>query len=126
MITAYHVTKTEAAFREILRTGVLLEGKNASTHEIEGVHISIDPFYPGSNALDVIGADTNRAWIFTFEVPEDTPLEPDPSGEGVFYNGTWMIHRGLLRVRIVSVLHISNVKYWEDGRNTALHEHKIF
>jgi hypothetical protein len=110
----YHATKTKAAFKTIKATGVLLPGYNVTTGE-QLVHLCRKPFVPGSWALDVIGADTNEAWVFTLEIPDDTPLREDPSKDGETYNGGWVVHEGELHTSILSVEHIKDVRRYEMG-----------
>ncbi len=110
----YHATKLRSSFKAIVATNTLLPGRNVSTDQ-EFVHLSHNPFAPGSYALDVIGADTNEAWVFTLEIPDDTPLSEDPSGEGSLYNGGWVVHDGPLAVTIISVEYIPNVQLYECG-----------
>ncbi len=69
--------------------------------------------------LDIIGEDTNEAWIVTLEIPEGTILLPDPSDEGQYYNGRWVVHEGPLAVQIIEVVHIPNVQRWESGSSNV-------
>lgn len=114
----YHVAKTEIGYTGIRDQQVILPGKNVHTGIAEFAHISLNEFSPGSWALDVIGADTNEAWIFTLDIPDDTELQPDPSGDGDYYNGGWVVHKGPLAVKIVHVEHIQDVCDWESGTET--------
>lgn len=111
----YHATKTKEAKHSIIKTNVLLPGRNVRTRQCTQVHLSKDQFIKGSYALDVIGADTNEAWVFTVEIPDNTPLLPDPSDEGRLYNGEWVVHEGPLPVTILAVEHIKNVRAYEMG-----------
>ncbi len=111
----YHATKTKSGLEGIIATCTLLPGWNITALHERFVHLSLDPFYQGSYALDIIGEDTNEAWIVTLEIPEDTILLPDPSDEGQYYNGRWVVHEGPLAVQIIEVVHIPNVQRWESG-----------
>lgn len=115
----YHATKNRSSFEAICAAGELRPGRNVKTRTILGVHLSRDPFCPGSYALDVIGADTNEAWVFEVEVPDDTPLSPDPSGEGSYYNGTWVVYQGNLAITIRRIVYIPDVRAWENGKPSA-------
>jgi len=108
----YHVTKTEEGFKGILQEKVLIPGRNIN-HSTPLTHLSLDPFRPGSWALDVIGKDTNKAWIFELEISDDTPVQPDPTNEGELYNGKWVVVEGNLPVEIRSCVYIPNVQKWE-------------
>jgi len=111
----YHVTKQEESYRAILKSRTLLVGRNVSTSD-QFVHVSLEPFEQGSYALDVIGADTNEAWIFECEIADNTALEEDPSGDGEHYNGGWKVCRNPIPItRIYSVTYIENVQRWEGG-----------
>ncbi len=119
----YHATKHRSSFEAICATHKLRPGRNVTTRTILGVHLSCDPFYPGSYALDVIGADTNEAWVFEIEIPDDTPLVPDPSGDGKYYNGDWVVHQGKLPITIRRIVYIPNVQAWENSApQAAAHE----
>ncbi len=115
----YHATKEREAFESILQCKRLIPGRNVTTDTVVGVHLSRNPFYPGSWALDVIGADTNEAWVFEIEIPDDATLIPDPSGEGAFYNGEWVVHEGTLNITICSITYIADVPAWERGDTKA-------
>ena len=117
----YHVTKSQTNFEAIMASKVLRPGRNVTDNSNKWVHLSVAPFYQGSWALDVIGADTNEAWILTLEVDDATALQPDPSGEGELYNGSWVVYPAALPVRIISVIYIKNVQQWESGDGTATH-----
>lgn len=121
MITAYHVTKTRGGLDAILASRTLHPGRNVTTKEML-VHLSLTRFRAGRYALDVIGADTNKAWIIEFQIPNDTVLEPDPSGDGKFYCGVWMVHQGVLAITIVSITHIPDVLAWEEHRISPAYE----
>ncbi len=110
----YHTTKTKASFRGIVDSNTLLPGWNVSALTDCYVHISLNPFHQGSWALDVIGDDTNEAWVFTLDIPDDTPLLPDPSDEGKYYNGDWVVHEGPLSVKVIDCVYIPNVQSWEN------------
>ncbi len=109
----YHATKRQESLAMILATGVLLPGRNTGDKSAKYVHVSKTPFVQGGYALDVIGPDTNEAWILTCVIPDDTVLLPDPSGEGALYEGKWVVHKGPLRVQISRMQHIPNVRQWE-------------
>lgn len=127
MTTAYHATKCKEYYEAILKTSILLPGKNVSTDKRDMTHISLNPFYPGSWALDVIGENTNEAWIFEIQIPDNTSLLPDPSGDGEHYNGGWMVHLGMLHVKVVSVTYISDVIEWESSKKRApKYEQRVF
>ncbi|HYD93475.1 MAG TPA: hypothetical protein VEB18_03450 [Candidatus Paceibacterota bacterium] len=112
----YHATKTECSLTNILEEKILLPGRNVVCEDTY-VHLSLNPFHQGSYALDVIGEDTNRAWVIECEIPDDTPLAPDPADNaGAAYNGGWVIHGGPLSItEVISVLYIQNVQRWEMG-----------
>jgi hypothetical protein len=123
---AYHVTKTEGAFLTIVREKTLRIGKNiVDGHDY--VHLSLTPFVPGSYAVHVIcGAprrkEVARAWIITLEIPDTTPLTPDPSGDGVNYLGEWVAcNQNELAIEIVEVTLITDIIRWEEaGKNQDL------
>jgi len=121
----YHATKNKKSYGAILKSGILLPGENVVTKET-AVHLSLDPFSRGAYALDVIGEDTNTAWIFECEVPDDIKFENDPSMEGEIYKGRWVIHRGELPVKIITVRHISDVIEWEMTENPQEYEKIVF
>jgi|SRR3989344_3643521 len=112
----YHATKKEEAYERILKDRLLLPGRNLAT-EAPLVHVSLRPFTQGSYALDVIGADTNEAWILECEILGETPLADDPTDEaGECYNGGWRVCETPISItRIHSVTYISNVQKWERG-----------
>jgi hypothetical protein len=110
----YHATKQQSSLALILASGVLIPGRNVS-NSAEYVHLSKTPFKQGSWALDVIGPDTNQAWILTCLVPDGIPLLPDPSGEGADYDGEWVVHTGVLAIEVIGLKHIPNVQAWELG-----------
>lgn len=116
----YHVTKSRNSFEAILASQTLLPGRNISDVTNTWVHLSTTPFYQGSWALDIIGADTNEAWIFTIEIDDDSELLPDPTGEGEIYNGPWVVCTGPLTINIRSVHYIKNVQKWENGHINAI------
>lgn len=111
----WHVTKTRKAKENILKEQTLRLGKNVTRKDRRFVHVSLDPFEPGSWALDVIGHnDTNRGWIFKLEVPDETIFENDPSGDGEHYNGRWVVSRKpVLIVKVISLVYIANIRRWE-------------
>ncbi len=109
----YHATKRQENLAMILATEQLLPGRNVGDGQTRYVHLSKTPFVAGSYALDVIGPDTNEAWIITCDIPDDTVLLPDPSGEGEVYDGEWVVHEGPLMVRVISLKHVPNVQQWE-------------
>lgn len=121
---AYHVTKTEEAYKAILETGILLPGRNVGTKKIEGVHLSLTPFTPGCFALHVICGHKVPAWILTVEIADMVELEPDPSGEDGIYGGKWVIHREPLTVKVLSATYITEVYAWEHRRPNS--QHKLF
>lgn len=109
---AYHAAKTWEAAQSIIDEMVLRFGKNVNGGEF--THISLEPFKAGEFALDVIGADTNQAWIFVMEIPDDVCLQDDPSGDGESYGGGWRVSTQPIPVlRILSVTFIPNVVRWE-------------
>src|SRR3989344_2549756 len=77
----YHFAKTEESYRSILREQKLRPGRNVADPR-PLVHLSLDPFTPGNWALDAMGPDTNKAWIFELEIPDDTKIEKDIAEEG--------------------------------------------
>lgn len=111
---AYHATKNKGRLEAILKTSILLPGRNIATEELF-VHIALKPFGPGEWKLDVIdgagGWRGNQAWIVEFEIPDDTKLLPDPSGEGE-ENG-WVVHHGPLTIRVLNITYVTNVVAWE-------------
>jgi len=110
----FHATKTLSALEAIKSEQKLKAGKNVADRTALLIHLSLDPFSRGSWALDVIGKDTNEAWIVELEIADDTPLEPDPSWDGEHYNGRWVVVRqNELPVHIVGIIHIPNVQKWE-------------
>ncbi len=112
----YHVTKTKSTFENIIRERLLRPGKNVVTGEAL-VHVMLAPPVPGGWALDVIGEDTNQAWVLELEVPDETPLLQDPSDEGEDYGGQWYVAPGPVPILAVrSVLFVPNVQAWEMGR----------
>jgi hypothetical protein len=115
----YHVTKTRESLMKILISGMLLPGRNVSDRSTNYVHLSKTPFIQGSWALDVIGPDTNEAWILTCIIHDDVPLLPDPSGEGGLYEGEWVVHNGPLSIDLVSMKHIPNVRRFENGETQS-------
>ena len=133
---AYHVTKTEGAFLTIVREKTLRIGKNiVDGHDY--VHLSLTPFVPGSYAVHVIcGAprrkEVARAWIITLEIPDTTPLAPDPSGEGTHYGGEWVVcSQTELAIEIVEVMLITDIIRWEDAgrdqeKRRSFEQHLIF
>lgn len=111
----YHATKTRLEFEEIKKTLVLKPGKNVKTDK-PLVHISVKPFLPGNFALDVIGRDTNHAWVLKLEVDDFVPLDNDPSGESDIYGGGWRVSEQPIKIlRILSIDFISNVLDWEEN-----------
>lgn len=124
MIIAYHAAKTEEVYEAICRSRTLIPGVNVSTKE-EWVHLSLTPFRGGGYALDVIGPDTNEAWVFELVIPDDTELLPDPSGDGEIYGGKWVVHRGDLKIKITSVLHITHVQKWEETGGNPRYMRKL-
>ncbi len=113
MATVYYAAKTKEQL-EHLRSGMKIElGRNVSSPELLA-HVSMTPFKQGEFALDVIGKDTNEAWILELEIPDDIKFEDDPSGEGAIYGGDWKVSREPIRIlRIISETHIPNVREWE-------------
>jgi hypothetical protein len=122
----YHVTKTEKAFLAIVHEKMLRSGKNIVDRQ-DYIHLSLTPFVPGSYAVHVIcGAprrkEVARAWILTLEIPDATPLSPDPSGEGIHYGGEWVVcSQTELAIEIVEVMLITDIIRWEEaGRKPNL------
>ncbi len=115
---AFHATNTRAKLRKILQGRKLLPGRNLARPEQPLVHLSLDPFYPGSWALAVICAKAHNceAYILELEIEDTAPLAPDPTNEGMDYNGRWVVYEGGLPVRIMSVTHIANVQKWEEKK----------
>jgi len=116
----YHAMKQEDAYLAITRDRILLLGRNVTTKSIKYVHISLNPFTQGSWALDVIGADTNEAWIIECEIADDTPLISDPADDaGEDYNGGWMVCESEIPIlKVHSITYIDNVQEWESGDRT--------
>lgn len=115
----WHVTKTEEAMNTIRKSKLLLPGTNVSRKESGDtfVHVNLVPFEPGQYALDVIGKDTNEAWILELTIPDNIALVPDPSGEGEWYGGRWMVAREPIPiVKILKITEILNVSVWEAQR----------
>ncbi len=115
----YHVTKLRSSYEAIYASQLLLPGRNVTDKRTTYVHLSTVPFYPGSWALDVIGADTNEGWIFTVEISDDTILIPDPSDEGEIYNGPWVVSTEPIPIVIKSIHFIDDVQAWESGEIEA-------
>lgn len=114
----YHAVKSEAAYQAIVKEKALLPGRNVSDSRAM-VHISLDPFEPGSHTLDAVGA-TTEAWILELEIPDDTVLEEDPSGEGKWYGQEWKVYTdGDLPVHILQAEHIPDVRAWERGEHNS-------
>ena len=114
----WHAAKTARAFDLIQKKMEIGLGKNLSS-TTQFAHISTRKFERGDYALDVIGADTNTAWVFELEISDDTILLADPCDEGgKYYGGGWMVCADSIPiVKIISVEHIPHVLTWE---NTAL------
>ena len=116
---AYHVAKTEVGLTAIVCEHKLRPGKNV-VDEREYIHLSLTPFVPGSYAVHVIcGAprrkEVARAWILTLEIPDTTPITPDPSGEGIHYGGEWVVcSQTELVIEIVEVTLITDILRWEE------------
>ncbi len=109
----FHITKTEEAFKSIMYERLLRPGRNVATGEAL-VHVMLEPPVPGNWALDVIGDDTNQAWVLELEIPDETPLLDDPSGEGEDYGGKWYVAPGPIPILAVrSVRYVPNVQAWE-------------
>ncbi len=114
---AYHVTKRKEDLGAILASKTLIPGRNVKTKQYM-VHLALKPFQPGRWALDLIGPDTNEAWIIELQIADETPLQPDPCGnmDQEMYAGgpdNWTVHDGPLAIKVVEVTHIPNVHAWE-------------
>ena len=118
----FHATKTYAGYQGIVKEKKILLGRNVTATEAFA-HVSLNPFLPGSYALDVIGEDTNRAWILECEISDTTPLEDDPADEaGEDYNGGWRVSRIPIEVdAIVRVTFVRNVQEYEGGDVSYAH-----
>lgn len=113
----YHAVKKVAAVESILAQMILRPGRNVTSSK-ELVHVSLKPFRPGSFALDIIGADTNQAVILKLEIPEDTPLEEDPSEDSEIYGGGWKVSRDPIRIlKVINKTFIPDVLRWESGED---------
>jgi len=112
---AWFAAKTEEKRDLILKELLIPLGRNVAA-DCPLAHISLTPFRPGTWALDVIGADTNKAWVFELDIPNTVKLEADPSGDGHSYGGEWRVSRHPIPVsRIVGITPIPNVAEWEAG-----------
>lgn len=114
----FHATKVYACYEAIMKELLLRQGRNI-TLDKPLTHVSRNPFTQGSWALDVIGEDTNRAWIIECEIADDTPLAPDPADDaGEDYNGGWCVSEHPIPIlKVHSVLYIQNVQRWEGGES---------
>lgn len=76
---------------------------------------------PGNWALDVIGRDTNEAWILEIEILDSTELFDDPADDaGKFYGGGWIVCKVAVPiVNIRKIEHVDDVHSWEDGKIQA-------
>lgn len=111
----WFAAKTEERRDIILNDKIIPLGGNVSTDELLA-HVSLTPFKRGGWALDVIGADTNEAWIFELELPDSIHLYEDPSGDGVHYLGDWRVSKNPIPIeKIISEVHIPDVQAWESG-----------
>jgi len=112
-VIVYHAAKTKQAVDSITHQMVIRTGRNVASRS-KLAHVSLEPFMPGRFALDVIGPDTNQAWILELEIPDDTPLEDDPADDWDIYGKGWKVSRQPIPVlKIVSITHIPNVVEWE-------------
>jgi len=95
-------------------------GRNVS-HEKKFAHLSCVKFMPGNWALDVIGRDTNEAWILEIEILDSTELFDDPADDaGKFYGGGWIVCKVAVPiVNIRKIEHVDDVHSWEDGKIQA-------
>lgn len=119
-ISVWHVTKTEEALRLIISEKIIRLGKNIVNENELLAHISLEPFEQGNWALDVIGSDTNEAWILNIEIPECTPLEDDPARDEDIYGRGWKVSREPIQIlSFQKLLYISNIQHWEDKRACA-------
>jgi len=113
---AYYAAKSNEQLERIKQSREISLGRNVASQEAFA-HISLSPFKRGSYALDVIGEDTNEAWVLELEISDETRLEDDPSGEGALYEGEWKVSRAPIRIeQVVSIRHIPNVSEWEWGK----------
>ena len=112
----YHAAKTIEAVYRIFDEMLIRQGRNINGDVL--THVSLSPFQAGKFALDVIGADTNQAWIFELEIPDDTPLQTDPSGDAENYGEGWKVSvNPILILKIHSITHIPHVVEWECKSN---------
>lgn len=105
----YHTTKTKQALESILLSRRLQPGRNVNGKFF--VHLSTT--FPGWVSMDVFGGSkSTQAWVLKVEVPDNTPLEPDPSGEDFIYDGkgTWFTHEGTLPIEILEVIYFSDYR----------------
>jgi len=87
----YPSTRVYEALESIVSSSELLPGRNVSDG-LPYVHFS--KRFPDWVTIDVSGPPRPRpdlrAWIVKFEIPDSTPLLPDPSGEDKYYCGEGM------------------------------------
>lgn len=112
----WHATKTHEHFLSIKESMRIAVGRNVS-HDKSLAHLSRIKFLPGNWALDVIGRDTNQAWILEIEISDSTELFDDPADDaGKFYGGGWVVCEVAVPIlRIRKIEHIDNVRLWEGG-----------
>jgi len=124
----WHVTKIREGKAGIIRTQKIQLGKNLNSEQLLA-HVTLTPFLKGSLSLDIISKDTNEAWIFELEIPDDTVLLEDPTGESELYQGEWRVSETEIKIlEIISIEHIPNVHEWEfgDWHNTQDHSSEFF
>lgn len=111
----FHVTKNKKIAQKIAKEMVLKTNKH-DLHDRPYVFLFLNAPKSASYALDVIGEDTNEAWIFKLDIPGDIELIDDPMGEDEIYGNVWKASESDVPInKILEIKHIKNVRDWPES-----------